>query len=95
LRLAYRLFHRAGELDVDAMRERMTPEQFDGWVAYMAVEGDPWLRMIEVMRNGFCILANAWISGGKIEPHMIDPWYEEPKADEAATASDLSAIGLG
>mgnify|MGYP001473356537 CR=1 FL=1 len=80
-------------LDVDELRDALTPEQFDGWIAYMAVEGDPWLRMVEVMRTGLCVLANAW--GAKIEPAMLDPWYEEPKTPEASTAADLSAIGLG
>jgi hypothetical protein len=67
----------------------MTPEQFEALVAYFAVEGDPFIRIIEILKMGFCILANAW--GAKITPDRLDPWHEEPDSKNA----DPSMMGLG
>lgn len=69
----------------------MTPEQFEGLVAYFAVEGDPFIRIIEILKMGFCVLANAW--GAKITPDRLDPWHEEHEME--SNEANRSMMGMG
>lgn len=62
----------------------MTPEEFDGWLAYWEIEPDPsqelW-RIREVLKEGFAALCTIW--GSKVEPAAFDPVQEEKEADLA------------
>lgn len=82
-----------GRLDWENLLQTLTPEQFDEWIAYLAVEGDPFIRVVEVLKLGLCATASAF--GGKLGLEHLDPWHETQPAGEAATAGDLDAIGLG
>jgi len=57
------------------MLDGIDRSQFDEWVAYREIEPDPIDRLFEILRLGFCTLANAW--GAKIEPRHIDPFLKQ------------------
>jgi len=69
------------------MLSRMTPQEFDGWLAYWKIEADParelW-RIREILKEGFAALCATW--GAKVEPAAFDPVQEEEQ--EAAVARE-------
>ncbi len=80
----------AGEPDVDAMLDRITPQQFDEWVAFFIVEPDVWTRQREILKRGFA--AMAW---GKVEPDAFDPSAESNViADMGSEASPEQAAAM-
>ncbi len=70
-----------GEVDVDALLDRMTPQQFDEWVAYETVEGFSNERILAVLAVGFSAMVNSW--GGKTKPEQFLPKYERKKPDDS------------
>jgi len=67
------------------MLDRMTPGEFDGWLAYWKIEPDParelW-RIREILKEGFAALCTAW--GAKVEPAAFDPVQEEQQDEQGA-----------
>jgi len=79
------------------MLSRMTPQEFDGWLAYWEIEPDPsrelW-RIREILKEGFASLCAAW--GAKVEPAAFDPVREEKAAtvphDERTSPDQAAAL---
>jgi len=72
-----RLCARAGILDVERVLERLTPEQFDQWMAFEQLEGDPLdevrkllHRQMEALKLGFSAVCAAW--GLEVKPGYFD-----------------------
>ena len=72
---------------MDAMREAMTPAEFDRWIAYRQIHPDKLERLITVCKLGFALVANAW--GAKVDPRDLDP---EPQPEPVASPSQAAAI---
>ncbi len=53
------------------MLDRLTPGQFDEWLAYDEIEPAPLQRIITILGLGFAALSNAW--GNKLGPEYFDP----------------------
>jgi hypothetical protein len=71
-------------LDVDRWLDMIEPRQFDEWMAYEQLEGDPDERLREILRNGLAAIATACGMGAaQITPEMLDRKYkpEESKQD--------------
>lgn len=77
------------------MREAMTPNQFNRWIAYRQICPDKMDRLIQVCKLGFALLANSW--GAKIDPNDLDPEKHETTPSEVSPnqAAAIAAMGLG
>ena len=77
----YRLAELFGEFNVEAVRDAISPDQIDKWIAYRSIRWDFRDELLATLRMGFTAVANAW--GGKFEPKNFDPTgqteKEEPK----------------
>lgn len=64
------------------MLARITPEQFDQWVAWLRVEEelhpDPWPRLFAMLRLGLAAIASA-LAGAAISPDELDPLKPKPR----------------
>jgi hypothetical protein len=84
-------------LDVDGWLNTIEPEIFDKWMAFKRIEPDEPARIREIIKLGFCALANAW--GAKISPELLDPQMmidrkEEPFDDVAWAQAFMAANGV-
>ena len=70
---------RGGRIDVDRILGEIEPRQFDELVAFREIEPDPDDRLLGVCRRGFQAVLNTM--GCEVEQKDLDPWYEEPSAD--------------
>lgn len=65
---------RRGLVDVDAMLDGMTPEQWDEWQAFYILEPDPMDRIREVLKYGFATMCNTqFATANPCTPDMFDP----------------------
>jgi len=62
------------------MLDRVSPKQFDEWVAFDQLEPPPIDRLIAIVRTGLVALCQAW--GVKLTPEDLDPWLKEEAAQE-------------
>lgn len=72
----------AHTVDVEGLRQSMTPEQMDGWIAFNRLEPLGVERLIEVLKLGFAAVCGAW--GAELEPDNFDPL----PADESDSGAD-------
>ena len=52
------------------MLDRLTPGDFDEWLAYYELEPEPLERIITILGRGFAAVANGW--GAKFKPEDFD-----------------------
>ena len=71
------------------MREAMTPDEFNRWIAFRQICPDKMERLIYVCKCGLALLANAW--GAKIDPDDLDPQKYE-KAEQFASPDQAAAM---
>ena len=76
-------------MDVEAQLERLTPEEFDGWVAFRSIEPAEDERLREIVKLGFATLASAW--GAKVQPKDLDPWHQDVEAETITDANQAVA----
>lgn len=62
------------------MRDRMTPDQFNKWLAFRQICPDKMERLIEVCKRGLTLIANSW--GAKASPDDLDPQKQERPEQE-------------
>lgn len=88
--MAHRLARWSGILDVEAWRDGVSPEVFDRWVAFDAIEGDPWNRLAEILKLGFTSLATTW--GAEVTPDYFEPSKEKAKPHVAGPAEAAALV---
>lgn len=71
-------------LNVEEMRDTLTPQQMAKWQAFRRLQPDGIERLIEVCKIGFAVLANLW--GASVEPDRF-----EPAVEKRADASRMQA----
>lgn len=64
----------------------ISPEMFDGWLAYDKIVGDPLGRIATILKRGFASIHSSW--GGEYSPDDFDP--EPPEEGEAAVDEIMS-----
>lgn len=65
-------------LNVEEMRDTLTPQQMAKWQAFRRLQPDGIERLIEVCKLGFAVLANIW--GASVEPDRFEPANEKRSA---------------
>jgi hypothetical protein len=66
------------------MLDELRPELWSEWMAFRAVEPDPWVRLIDLVRNIGVLLLN--YHGINLEPEQIDPGFEAVAASNTGEA---------
>lgn len=74
---------------MDAMLDRMTPQQFDEWVAFRRIEPDPDDRLRVIVTTGLLALCKAW--GTDLEPKDLDPVLKDKPEDTPMMTPDQAA----
>ena len=92
--MAYRLAEIMGWLDVDAMLDHMTPQQWAEWQAKDSVEPIGHRGTHEVVAILGAMLAGAWGSP-EVTPATFMHWRQQPEkvASHEAAAMALQMIG--
>lgn len=72
------------------MLDRMTPRQFDEWIAFRRIEPDPDERLRVIVTTGFLALCHAW--GVDLEPEDFDPALkDQPETSDEMMSPDQAA----
>lgn len=74
------------------MLDRMTPQQFDEWVAYRNIEADPEDRLRRIVTTGFLALCKAW--GMDLEPEDLDVALKEAKSEPEEMTPNQAVAAL-
>jgi hypothetical protein len=86
--------HVAGTVEVDAMLDRMTPEQFDEWAAKDLIEP---IGYQSQMLGFIAYLLHVWIASGESELSATDfmPWMDSKSSFNNAAAKQILKATLG
>jgi len=80
------LAEQAGRLDVDALLDTVTPQEFDEWVAYKKLEPDKLDRLRTIITTGLLALCNSWDC--KMKPKDLDPILKDEEQAEEVTPEE-------
>lgn len=88
-----RLAEVSGELDVDAMLDRMTPEQFDEWRAKDIVDPIGCRGVYEILAMIGAMLSNAF-GAKEVTPDSFMYWRKEQKPEKVKESQEAAMVLL-
>ena len=80
-------------MNVEDMRDSMTPLQFAKWQAFRTMQPDPADRICEILKMGFAAVANAW--GASYEPDHFEPASDKKRVPHVIGPAQAAAMVSG
>lgn len=73
------------------MLDRLTPGEFDEWLAYEEIEPDPLERIVTILGLGFAALSNAL--GVSLGPEYFDPHLTKVRDEQKRSPTATAPVG--